>query len=228
MAAKEAELQNSIEYWPLDKKSGKPAPFSLRCGALICDKGMPIRRAKALAKALNDSLKSWCSEEQKRVKGTVTQNTVQFHILESLDIPDPGDPDLALWHERLRLFPELARDCVSTEEKQFHVLGASLEEMRQNLKELRHPRVLPRNQLYRWLRMARDEVSTVDIEGQMQKTLGHIDYYLSAEQIMARLPGSSSADLRLRLKLLAEYWDYAWPFDEKVIPVEPKAREASA
>ena len=76
--------------------------------------------------------------------------------------------------------------------------------------------------------MARDEVSTVDIEGQMQKTLGHIDYYLSAEQIMARLPGSSSADLRLRLKLLAEYWDYAWPFDEKVIPVEPKAREASA
>lgn len=207
VADRENALQAGMNDWP--PEDGPPRHFSMRCGAVIADKGMPIRRAKDLAWGLNESLKDWDAAKNERKKGTVTENMVQFHILESLDVPDRGDADASIRDERRRLFPEARSD------KDFHLSGAALADLRANLKTLRERTVLPRSQLFRWLRLARDEHCSDTVRAAMEDTLKTLDYRLKADQLTACLPGPADADLVFRLKLLADYWDYAWPFDNQ-------------
>jgi len=224
VAAREKDLHKTMAYWP-GKEEGKPRHFSMRAGVVIADKGMPIRRAKDLALGLNESLKDWDSDKNKRKKNTVFENMVQFHILESLDVPDRGNANASIVAERARLFRE--DQTVGFSQKDFHIRGGDLAELRANLNVLRHPDVLPRSQLYRWLRMARNRESRDAIQAAMEERLKSPDYRLCANELIAKLPGPADACLIFRLKLLAEYWDYAWPFDTPELP-ESKTATAPA
>lgn len=149
-------------------------------GVVVCHHKTPIRQVVALAKGLADRAKSVTREA----------NAIQMEILESLDIPEGY-----LGHQREALFG------TGLKEAAFTLRGEDWEGLTARLNRIRAEDGLPRSQLYRLLRKARDNKGalTRPVAADLADLLEKGRYALEA--------GDVCAD-PIDLARIATVWDY--------------------
>ena len=162
------------------------APLKLRCGVLICSYKTPVRQARKLAYEI-------C--EKARLRG---ENSAQFHIIESIEVPDHG-----IDVQRQRLYG-------TSSGAHFTFSAADLAACRRDIARFKDS--LPRSQIYKSISAIDNRDLTLTAALENVRLLGrHSDDWWRA------LP-KAGVDGSLPLKLLADYWDYADPFNELVVP----------
>ncbi len=187
-----------------------------RCGMVICDQKMPVRRARDLAYSL-------CEDAKRAYAGTNAQAALAFHIIESHDIPEEtGDTETNISLHRSNLYSVIAGSKVKlsadTTAKAFRVLGASRMEYQMALVKLKA--VMARSRLYRLI----DDLDHCKGDGLDGFLFEKLTEYTtkgrtgaSADELIKLLEEGRCPEVpwNLHLKILADLWDYVDPFDDE-------------
>lgn len=184
-----------------------PPKISFRAGVLICDARTPARRAVDVAKTL--------CEDAKLAYGTSAQSAISFHISESHDLPEyPGAMLEALRGPQFGTFADQA-----TTNTAFRATMVDWHIQESNVIALKKS-TFARSQLYALIQeLDGDQGATKDQSARFDK---FVATYLnrkrdkfSATDLRDKLPCDPGLPLVLRLKVLAELWDYVDPFKTK-------------
>ncbi len=221
--------------WAIDQH-----PLTHAAGIVLCDRKTPIRQATAMADKLVKRAKSVLDKNRQC-------NVVQVEVFESADLPVDGNDDhrRALYPGLSDQFKGIERPeeadglMAATFTLPAERIGAVIDMFEEPFQD--NPSLLPtkglvhrlpRSQIYRLLRRAIKErafgggVADQNIKGELVSYLAGSG--ANSEFDMARLDFWQGTDvawkykphrsLALTLALVAQYWDYAVPFDGKVRP----------
>jgi len=199
--------------------AGTPTPeVSFRAGVLICDARTPARRAVAVADAL-------CSDAKvayKKAAGDKPTSCLSFHIAESQDLPEyTGSTETMMAELR---GPKFSVGDQKATNAAFRAILPDWQRQAGDLIELKS--TFARSQLYRLI----DELESFprDTTDERHKRFDKfVRTYMNrartafdGEKLRQKLPCGHDVPLVLRLKILAELWDYVDPFGSKATTLE--------
>ncbi|BAQ71289.1 YbbR family protein [Rhodovulum sulfidophilum] len=208
------EMSGRILGWLDEAGQGQDVKLSYRAGLVICPAKSPFRRAVALAETL-------CKDAKRFYDGRDAEACLSFHVFESQDVPEEvsGPPlaslgvlrgpayrgasgdhvdDAALagaFRMSLRTFPERTRDFLSLKNS------------------------FPKSQLHKLI----DDLGDVDSAKVAEPGNGtaldliwrdfrnRTGSELTRDDVERKLPGSADLPTALRMKILADLWDYIDP-----------------
>lgn len=192
--------------------------ISFRAGVLICDARTPARRAVEAAKAL--------CEDAKKAYVAGAQSAISFHISESHDLPEYAGSTQAMMRALRGAQFGAVEHQVATN-KAFRALLVDWHRQKNDVIALKQS--LARSQLYALIH----ELETFPddtVDERYRRFDDFIETYkdrrrveFNCEELRQKLPCNHEVPLILRLKVLAELWDYIDPLNSGDAGAEAKA-----